>query len=98
MILRGLELPPKATFLDVFDVVFCNLGLLDMPSPTRALRDFARVAKPGGRILATLPLAGSWQEFHDLFREVLVKNDQLPMIERLDKLCDSMPDAATCEG
>jgi ubiquinone/menaquinone biosynthesis C-methylase UbiE len=90
---------PKLPFTaDVFDVVFCNLGLLDMPSPSRALRDFARVAKPGGRVLATLPLAGSWQEFHDLFREVLVKHDQLPMIERLDKLLASMPDVATCES
>lgn len=91
---------PKLPFTaDVFDVVFSNLGLLDTPSPSRALRDFARVAKPGGgRILATLPLAGSWQEFHDLYREVLVKHDQLPMIERLDKLVAAMPDAATCEG
>lgn len=90
---------PKLPFTsDVFDVVFSNLGLLDMPSPSRALRDFARVAKPGGRVIATLPLAGSWQEFHDLFREVLVKSDQLPMIERLDKLVAAAPDAATCEG
>jgi ubiquinone/menaquinone biosynthesis C-methylase UbiE len=91
---------PKLPFTaDVFDVVFSNLGLLDPASPSRALRDFARVAKPeGGRVLATLPLAGSWQEFHDLYREVLVKHDQLAMIERLDKLVASMPDAATCEG
>jgi ubiquinone/menaquinone biosynthesis C-methylase UbiE len=91
---------PKLPFTaDVFDVVFSNLGLLDAPSPSRALRDFARVAKPGGgRVLATLPLAGSWQEFHDLYREVLVKRDQLPMIERLDKLVAAQPDAATCEA
>lgn len=91
---------PKLPFTaDVFDVVFSNLGLLEMPSPSRALRDFTRVAKPGGgRVIATLPLAGSWQEFHDLFREVLVKHDQLPMIERLDTLVAAIPDAATCEG
>jgi ubiquinone/menaquinone biosynthesis C-methylase UbiE len=89
---------PKLPFTsDVFDVVYSNLGLPDMPSPSRALRDFARVAKPGGRVLATLPLAGSWQEFHDLYREVLVKADQLPMIERLDKLVAATPDPATCE-
>lgn len=91
---------PKLPFTaDVFDVVFSNLGLLETPSPGRALRDFARVAKPGGgRVIATLPLAGSWQEFHDLFREVLVKHDQLPMIARLDKHVAATPDAATCEA
>jgi ubiquinone/menaquinone biosynthesis C-methylase UbiE len=90
---------PKLPFAaDVFDVVICNLGIAELPSPSRALRDFTRVAKPGGRVIVTLPLAGSWQEFHDIFREVLVKHDKHPMIERLDKLVHAVPDVSVAEG
>jgi ubiquinone/menaquinone biosynthesis C-methylase UbiE len=89
---------PKLPFTaDVFDVVFCNLGISELPSPSRALRDFTRVAKPGGRVLVTLPLAGSWQEFYDIFREVLVKQDKHQMIERLEKLVAAIPDVAVVE-
>ncbi len=90
---------PRLPFTaDVFDVVVCNLGLADAPSPSKALRDFTRVAKPDGRVLATLPLAGSWQEFHDLYREVLVKHDKQQMLERLDKHVASVPDVSVAEG
>jgi SAM-dependent methyltransferase len=90
---------PRLPFTaDVFDIVYSNLGLDDYPSVPKALRDFARVAKPGGRVLATLPLAGSWQEFLDLFREVLVKHDKHALIERLDRHVAALPDVAAAEG
>jgi ubiquinone/menaquinone biosynthesis C-methylase UbiE len=89
---------PRLPFAaDVFDVVVCNLGLPEAPSPSRTLRDFARVAKPGGRVIATMPLHPSWQEFHDLYREVLVKHDQQQMLERLDKHLASLPDVDAAE-
>jgi len=76
---------PKLSFADdVYDLVVCNLGLGDMPSVEIALRDFARVAKPGGEVRCTLPLAGTFQEFHDLYREVLVKHDKHDALDRLD--------------
>jgi SAM-dependent methyltransferase len=87
---------PFAT--DVFDIVFSNLGLGEATSPTRTLRDYTRVAKLGGRILATLPLAGSWQEFTDLFREVLVKHDKTALLARLDRWVAALPDPATAES
>ena len=40
------------------DLVVCNLGLDEMPSLDTALRDFSRVAKRGGEVRCTLPLAG----------------------------------------
>jgi ubiquinone/menaquinone biosynthesis C-methylase UbiE len=96
---RTERLVPRLPFAaDVFDVVVCNLGLAEVPSPSKTLRDFTRVAKPGGRVIATLPLYGSWQEFHDLYREVLVKHDKGQMLERLDKLCASLPDVSEAEG
>jgi ubiquinone/menaquinone biosynthesis C-methylase UbiE len=83
---------PRLSFADdVYDLVVCNLGLGDMPSIELALRDFARVARPGGEVRCTLPLAGTFEEFHDLYREVLVKHDRHDAIERLRRHVASYP-------
>ena len=77
---------PKLSFADdVYDLVVCNLGLDEMPSLEVALRDFSRVAKKGGEVRCTLPLAGTFQEFHDLYREVLIKHDKHEALERLER-------------
>jgi len=76
---------PKLSFADcVYDLVVCNLGLSEMPSIEIALRDFARVTKIGGEVRCTLPLAGTFEEFHDLYREVLIKHDKHEALERLE--------------
>ena len=76
---------PKLSFADeVYDLVVCNLGVSDMPSIEVALGDFARVAKPGGEVRCTLPLAGTFEEFHDLYREVLIKHDKHEALARLE--------------
>jgi ubiquinone/menaquinone biosynthesis C-methylase UbiE len=83
---------PKLSFADdVYDLVVCNLGLDEMPSLEVALRDFARVTKKGGEVRCTLPLAGTFQEFHDLYREVLIKHDKHDALERLEKHCAHYP-------
>jgi ubiquinone/menaquinone biosynthesis C-methylase UbiE len=77
---------PKLSFADdVYDLVVCNLGLDEVPSLEVAVRDFARVAKPGGEVRCTLALAGTFQEFHDLYREVLIKHDKHDALDRLDR-------------
>jgi ubiquinone/menaquinone biosynthesis C-methylase UbiE len=77
---------PKLSFAnDVYDLVVCNLGVSEMPSLEHALRDFARVAKRGGEVRCTLPLEGTFQEFHDLYREVLIKHDKHEALERLEE-------------
>lgn len=77
---------PKLSFADdVYDLVVCNLGLDEMPSLEVALRDFARVCKTGGQVRCTLPLAGTFEEFHDLYREVLTKHDKHEALERLER-------------
>jgi ubiquinone/menaquinone biosynthesis C-methylase UbiE len=89
---------PKLSFADdVYDLVVCNLGLGEMPAIDTALRDFSRVAKRGGEIRCTLPLAGTFQEFHDIYREVLVKHDKHDAIERLDRYIESYPTVEQCE-
>jgi SAM-dependent methyltransferase len=40
---------------DSFDVVACQALLVNLPDPARALREFARVARPGGRVAAVEP-------------------------------------------
>src|SRR6266436_4549445 len=83
---------PKLSFADdVYDLVVCNLGLDEMPSLEVALRDFARVCKKGGEVRCTLPLAGTFEEFHDLYREVLIKHDKHEALERLEQLIERYP-------
>jgi ubiquinone/menaquinone biosynthesis C-methylase UbiE len=84
--LRTESAVPRLSFADdVYDLVVCNLGLGDMPSIELALRDFARVVKPGGEVRCTLPLDGTFGEFHDLYREVLVKHDKHEALDRLER-------------
>lgn len=89
---------PRLPFTDeVYDLVICNLGITEMPSPRAALKEFARVTKTGGKVLVTLPLAGTWGEFHDIYREVLVKHDKHDMLERLDRHIASFPEVEEVE-
>ena len=80
---------PKLSFADdVYDLVVCNLGLIDMEKPGRAVSDFARVTKPGGQVRCTLPLAGTFQEFYDIYREVLTKHDKHETLDLLNRHVD----------
>ncbi|HEY1584632.1 MAG TPA: class I SAM-dependent methyltransferase [Polyangia bacterium] len=82
---RSESATPKLVFAnDVYDLVICNAGLHEFDDPEGAVREFARVAKPGGRVAVTLPLAGTFNEFFDLYREVLGKVDRQDAIDRLD--------------
>ena len=83
---------PRLSFADdVYDLVVCNLGLSEMPNIEVALRDFARVAKVHGEVRCTLPLAGTFQEFHDIYREVLIKHDKHDALDRLERYIARYP-------
>jgi ubiquinone/menaquinone biosynthesis C-methylase UbiE len=89
---------PRLPFTaDVYDLVLCNLGLLEVPSPQTSLKDFARVTKPGGQVVVTMPLAGTWGELHDIYREVLIKHDKQDILERLDKHIQTFPEPEEAE-
>ena len=89
---RSESATPKLSFTDdVYDLVVCNAGLQEFEDPEAAIRDFARVTKPGGRVTVTLPLAGTWCEFFDIFREVLTKQDRQDAIDRLDAYLTRFP-------
>jgi ubiquinone/menaquinone biosynthesis C-methylase UbiE len=90
---------PRLSFADdVYDLVLCNLGLAEMPNLKAALNDFARVTKLGGEVRCTLPLAGTWQELLDVFREVLVKHDKHEALDRLDRHVAAYPTVDDCCG
>ena len=89
---RSESATPKLVFADdVYDLVLCNAGLHEFDDPERAVREFARVTKPGGRVAVTLPLAGTFNEFFDLYREVLGKLDRQDAIDRLDAYMTHYP-------
>src|SRR5262249_22048607 len=51
-----------------YDLVVANLVLDELAHTTEVLRELVRVTKPGGQVLATLPLDGTWAEAEDLYR------------------------------
>ncbi len=95
---RSESAVPKLSFADdVYDIVVCNLGLSDFPNPQLALMDFARVTKPGGEVRCTLPLAGTFQEFFDIYQEVLTKHDKHETLVALQEyVSKSFPDVDQC--
>jgi ubiquinone/menaquinone biosynthesis C-methylase UbiE len=56
--------------------------------PKLSFADFARVTKPGGQVRCTVPLAGTFQEFYDIYREVLTKHDKHDTLDLLNRHVD----------
>ena len=89
----------KLAFADeVYDLVISNLGLILLDSPRRAIAEFQRVSKVGGRVMITLPLQGTYGEFYDIYREVLTKGDQHEVLDRLETHIAAMPEPDTIVG
>lgn len=76
----------------VYDLVVSNLGLYDAAQPRRLLHEMARVARPGAPVLATLPLRGSFHEFHALMAGLVESRPREKA--RLEAHLTSWPDAA----
>jgi SAM-dependent methyltransferase len=54
-----------------FDLVVSNNGLNNVKDRERAFRETARVCRPGGQLVFTMNLEGSFQELHDVLRDIL---------------------------
>ncbi|HSZ83940.1 MAG TPA: methyltransferase domain-containing protein [Polyangia bacterium] len=76
------------------DVVVSNLEAAACPEPARAVHEIARVLAPGGQAVITVPLRGSWAEFLDIYRDVLLENGTPEGVSALDHYVASMPDGA----
>ena len=76
---------------DTYDLVVANLVLGEAHEREEALRGLLRVTKPGGTVLATLPMYGTWSEPEDLLREVLRDARMEPAVRRLRRLANLRP-------
>jgi demethylmenaquinone methyltransferase/2-methoxy-6-polyprenyl-1,4-benzoquinol methylase len=90
-----------------FDAVTISFGLRNVPDPEAALAEFARVTRPGGRVVVCEFADPTWRPFREVYRRYLVGT--LPKVARVvsssapayQYLADSIlawPDRATIAG
>jgi SAM-dependent methyltransferase len=75
-----------------YDLALSNLAIGDTSDPPAAIADLARCLKPGGRLILTLPLRGSWAEFLDLYGEVLTEQGKRDGLAALQTYKARLPD------
>jgi demethylmenaquinone methyltransferase/2-methoxy-6-polyprenyl-1,4-benzoquinol methylase len=74
----ALALPfPDASF----DAVTISFGLRNVPDPEAALAEFARVTRPGGRVVVCEFAEPTWAPFREVYRRYLV--GALPRVARV---------------
>jgi demethylmenaquinone methyltransferase/2-methoxy-6-polyprenyl-1,4-benzoquinol methylase len=71
-----------------FDAVTISFGLRNVPDPLAAAREFARVLRPGGRLVVCEFANPTWTPFREVYRRYLV--GALP---RAARVVSSSPDA-----
>jgi ubiquinone/menaquinone biosynthesis C-methylase UbiE len=74
------------------DVVVSNLAAAAFADPAGAVRELVRVLAPGGQAIVTTPLRGTWAEFLDIYRDVLLDNGTPESVSALDQYVASLPD------
>lgn len=75
----------------LYDLVVANLVLSEAHDLGQALEGLLRVTKPGGTLMATLPLYGTWSEAEDLLREVLRDEGLTQAQNRLRRMANLRP-------
>ncbi|NVB38105.1 methyltransferase domain-containing protein [Pseudenhygromyxa sp. WMMC2535] len=72
---------------DSYDLSIANLVLGEQVIDWKAaLAELLRVTRPGGQVLVTMPLHGSWQEVEDLFEELLRDEGMRKQVSTLQQL------------
>lgn len=85
---------------DYFHATVCSLSLFYLPDMGDALRDWARVTRPGGRVVFSIFGPGVFQPMLDrLIEQVLGEGGALPAWPDGARLaCERIRDAAHCEA
>lgn len=65
----------------IFDAVTISFGLRNVPDPERALAEFARVTRPGGRLVVCEFANPVWPPWREVYRRYLV--GMLPQVARV---------------
>jgi hypothetical protein len=89
-----LGAPPEPAD-DLVDVAVSNLTLGDLPDPAAGLAALASRARPGGRVIVSLRLRGSWGELLDLYRDVLIAENKAAALSALAAYEATLPDGET---
>ncbi len=71
-----------------FDAVTIGFGLRNIPDPERALREFARVCRPGARLVVLEFAAPTWGPFRELYHGYLMK-----ALPRIAEVVSSSPES-----
>jgi demethylmenaquinone methyltransferase / 2-methoxy-6-polyprenyl-1,4-benzoquinol methylase len=71
-----------------FDALTISFGLRNVPDPEAAAREFARVLRPGGRVVVCEFAAPTWRPFREVYRRYLVG-----AVPALARVVSSSPDA-----
>jgi ubiquinone/menaquinone biosynthesis C-methylase UbiE len=87
-----------------FDMCVSNLGLAEAEEPARTVTELASMLRPGGQLVLTVPLRGTWAEFLDIYREILrqvlrqVPRDggKADSLAALEQYVAAQPDGDTC--
>lgn len=80
------------------DQVVSNLTVASCADPAAAVQEAARLLTAGGRIAISAPLRGTWTEFLDLFRDVLLDTGKRAAIASVDRYVRALPDADAVAG
>ena len=79
---------------DAYELVVANLVLSEAHDLSEALRGLLRVTKPGGTLLATLPMYESWFEAERLLRDVMQDAGMQSAPARLRRMASRRPTGA----
>jgi ubiquinone/menaquinone biosynthesis C-methylase UbiE len=78
-----------------FDLVLANVGLAELAHPYEFFADLFRVARPGAEVRLASPVRGTWAEFLDVYRDVLVRLGREDALASLRGYTASFPEAGT---
>jgi ubiquinone/menaquinone biosynthesis C-methylase UbiE len=78
-----------------FDLVLANVVLSDLAHPEEFHTDVFRVARPGAEVRVATLLRGTWMEFVDVYRDVLVRLGREDALASLRGYAASFPEAGT---
>jgi hypothetical protein len=78
-----------------FDLILANVALPDLARPEEFHADLFRVARPGAEVRVASMLRGTWLEFTDVYRDVLVRLGREDALASLRGYAASFPEAGT---